>query len=120
MKIFNKKELKQRRKKLRNNATQAERHLWRYLKHSQLKGRKFRRQQSINFYIVDFFCPEEKLVIELDGEPHFTPEGQKYDAERTKYFESLGLRVVRFENQDVLYNTDFVLEKIAGWFGTTP
>lgn len=120
MKIFNKKSLKPRRKELRNNSTQAERHLWRYLKHSQLRGRKFRRQQSIGNYIVDFYCPEEELIIELDGEVRFTPEAQEYDIKRTKYFECIELRVIRFENQEALLNTDVVLKKIEECFSTTP
>ena len=71
MRTFNRKNLRDRRKKLRNNPTQAEGFLWGYLKNSQLEGRKFRRQSSINNFIVDFYCPEESLVIELDGDFHF-------------------------------------------------
>ena len=65
MKIFNRKSLKPRRQDLRNNPTQAEAFLWGFLKHSQLEDKKFRRQASIGSYIVDFYCPSEKLVIEL-------------------------------------------------------
>jgi very-short-patch-repair endonuclease len=116
MKIFNKKELKLRRKELRNNATQAEIILWQSLKKSQLKGRKFRRQQNIENYIVDFYCPEEKLVVELDGQVHFEEEQKKYDEERTRFIEALGIRVIRIENQDVLYSIESVLKRIAGQF----
>ena len=110
--LHNKKELKPGRKELRNNPTLAEKHLWRYLKHSQLSGKKFRRQHSIGYYIVDFFCYESNLVIELDGQPHFEEENIGYDKNRTKYLESLGLSVIRFENQEVLYNTERVLKEI--------
>lgn len=68
--IHNRKYLKQRRKDLRNNATISEKRLWIALKKSQLKGRKFRRQHSIENYIVDFYCPSEKLIIEVDGNMH--------------------------------------------------
>ena len=112
MKTFNNKRLKPRRKDLRNNSTFAEVILWLSLKHGQLDGRKFRRQESIGRYIADFYCPKEKLVVELDGQPHFTEEGKKYDAKRTKYLESLGLTVVRFENKEVLGNVRGVLNRI--------
>lgn len=110
--MYNRKELKQRRQKLRNNATQAEKHLWRYLKHSQLANCKFRRQNSIGSYIVDFFCYEKKLVIELDGQPHFEQKRIEYDKKRTEYLESLGIKVIRFENNEVLLDTDRVLRDI--------
>lgn len=115
-KIFNGKELKPRRKELRNNLTYAEVFFWQQVKGKQLDGRKFRRQTSIGPYIVDFYCPEEKLVIELDGEVHFNEEAVRYDNERTEYFESLGLKVIRFENNEVLKNTEDVLNKIKACF----
>ncbi len=92
--------------------TFAEVLLWNELKYSKLAGKKFRRQQSIGHYIIDFYCPEENLIIELDGEGHFTEEGKKYDEERTKYLESLRLKVIRFENDDVLLDMENVLKKI--------
>ena len=112
MKIFNKRVFKQRRKDLRNNSTQAEKHLWRYIKNRQLAGFKFRRQHGIGNYIVDFYCPELSLVVELDGQPHFEEEGIKYDNIRSAYLESLGLHVTRFENQEVLLDTDRVLKNL--------
>ena len=117
-KIFNKKELEFRRKELRNNSTYAEVFFWQQIKKGQLEGRKFRRQTSIGSYVVDFYCPKEKIVVELDGEVHFDEEAVKYDNERTKYLESLGLRVVRFENQDVLKNTEYVLNTIKKFFNS--
>lgn len=86
--------------------------MWGYLKRSQLEGRKFRRQASIKSFIVDFYCPEEKLVVELDGDFHFDDEVKKYDAERTKKIESEVIKVIRFENQDVLLNLKDVLSEI--------
>jgi len=116
VRVFNRKYLKQKRKDLRNEPTRAEAFLWGYLKGSKFEGRKFRRQTSIKSFIVDFYCPDEKLVIELDGEPHFNEEAIKYDEERTKKLEELGLKVIRFQNQDVLYNLDSVLEEIKKSF----
>lgn len=110
--LFNRPELKEKRRKLRNNATYAEKHLWQYLKHSQLTNTKFRRQQSIGPFIVDFFCYKTKLAIELDGQHHFEKETIEYDKRRTKFLESNGIKVVRFENQEVLYDTDRVLKEI--------
>ena len=76
-KIHNKIELKGKRKFLRNNSASAEAMLWLLLKGKQLEGRKFRRQHSVGNYVLDFYCPSEKLAVELDGEPHFTDEGSK-------------------------------------------
>lgn len=69
-KLHNRKHLKDFRKELRNNSTKAESRLWKVLRKRQLEGRKFRRQHSIGNYIVDFYCPEEKLIVELDGAIH--------------------------------------------------
>ena len=116
MKIHNKKELEYRRKKLRNDSTLAEIFLWKHLKQKQLNGRKFRRQHSIGNYIVDFYCPEERLVVELDGEPHFDKETKKYDKARTLYLNGLNIRVIRFENVGILHDLENVLNKISSEF----
>lgn len=104
--------LKKRRKDLRNNATDAEKRLWLFLKDKQLKGRKFTRQHSIGKYIVDFYCSQEQLIIELDGEHHKELDQKKSDEERTKYFESIFKHVIRFDNSEVLFDTDKVLREI--------
>jgi very-short-patch-repair endonuclease len=116
MKTFNRRSLKDKRKNLRNNSTQAETFLWGYLKNSQFEGRKFRRQTSIKNYIVDFYCPQEKLVIELDGDFHFDEKAIKDDEKRTKEIEADGIKVIRFENQEVLLNLDKVLKEIKSNF----
>jgi very-short-patch-repair endonuclease len=116
MKTINRKNLKEKRKKLRNNPTQAEAFLWGYLKNSQLDGRKFRRQSSIKNYIVDFYCPVEKLLVELDGDFHFDEKAMKDDERRTRQIEEDGIKVVRFENQEVLLNLDSVLSEIKNHF----
>lgn len=114
--IHNFKHLEERRKKLNNNLTPAEAFLWKCLQKKKLEGRKFRRQHSINNFIVDFYCAEEKLIIELDEQVHFDIVQQEYDAERTKELESLGFKVIRFENKQVFEETTLVLETIKSWF----
>ena len=115
-KIHNRKDLKELRKELRNNPTKAESFLWRALKKSQLEGRKFRRQQSIENYIVDFYCPKEKLIVELDGKVHENAINNNYDFKRTERLEELGLKVIRFSNEEVFENLSLVLEAIKEEF----
>jgi very-short-patch-repair endonuclease len=110
--IYNAKSQKDLRRKLRKSATSAEAVLWTHLKRRQLSGKKFRRQVSVGRYIVDFYCPECCLVVELDGSPHFAPQVDEYEEERTKYLEGLGLRVIRFDNDAVHNSVEFVLEAI--------
>jgi very-short-patch-repair endonuclease len=108
-KIYNFKESQPVRKKLRKEATPQEIILWARLKNKQL-GCKFRRQHSIGKYVVDFYCSEKKLVIEIDGWQH--KEQERYDEERIKYLESLELKVLRFWNNDVNDNLNGVILKI--------
>ncbi len=110
--IHNKPVLKSRRKELRNEPTPAELKLWSKLKQSQLHGCKFRRQHSVGYYILDFYCPSENLAIELDGDSHLTDEAMEYDAERTAYLNTLNIRVLRFMNTDVYNNLESVCERI--------
>ncbi len=95
-------------KRLRQEATDAERLLWQRLRSRQIAGAKFRRQATVGPYIVDFLCVEAKLVVEADGGQH-SPER---DAVRTEWLESRGLHVARFWNHDVLQNIDGVLQAI--------
>ena len=115
-KIHNEERLKIIRRALRSNATSAEAALWKYLQKSQLRGRKFRRQHSIGTYVVDFYCPPEKLAVELDGEVHSDPGRREYDAEREVYLRDQGIRIVRFENKEVFENLEIVLEGMAWHF----
>ncbi|MCM4155140.1 endonuclease domain-containing protein [Gramella sp. AN32] len=110
--IHNKKHLEPYRKKLRKSLTPGEAFLWKQLQNSKLEGRKFRRQHSIENYVVDFYCPSERLVIELDGQVHFNPVAQDYDKIRTEFLNSLGIKVLRFENKMVFENLELVLEEI--------
>jgi very-short-patch-repair endonuclease len=97
-------------RELRNNATDVERLLWRRVRNSQLEGVKFRRQQPIETYIVDFVSFEKKIVIELDGGQH--TEHQHYDVHRDDCLKANGFCVLRFWNNDVLENIEGVLEVI--------
>ena len=104
------KELKTNEQSLRKNMTKEEAHLW-YQCLCRAKYR-FRRQYVIGNYIVDFYCHQAKLVIELDGSQHYTPEEMEYDKKRTAYLESQGLKVVRFSNLDVMRRFRDVCEAI--------
>ena len=99
-------------KSMRHSSTDAEQLIWQILRAKQFMNLKFRRQHVIAPYIVDFYCHEIGLVIELDGSQHGTDDAIEYDAERTKFLEVLGLTVVRYWNHDVLSRTDVVLEDL--------
>ncbi|MEK7226292.1 MAG: DUF559 domain-containing protein, partial [Bacteroidota bacterium] len=96
----------------RSNPTEAERILWEILKGRKIAGYKFRRQHIIGSYIADFVCIPERLIIEVDGLIHQVPENKKSDEERTKDLNRFGFEVTRFTNEQVLYDTDNVLNKI--------
>lgn len=120
-KIHNIIALRDNRKKLRNSLTPAEAKLWTLIKNSQLENKKFRRQHSVGSYVLDFYCPSEKLCIELDGEGHYNEGSFEYDSARTEYLDSLNIKVIRFENKDVFENAEGVLEEIKRNFKqTTP
>lgn len=97
-------------RELRNGATDAERHLWRYLRRRQLAGFKFRRQFPVAGYIADFACVPARLIVELDGGLH--ADAVAYDQRRAERLAANGFRVLRFWNDDVLRGTDAVLEQI--------
>ena len=97
-------------KVMRSNGTNVENLMWQLLRNKHFINLKFRRQHVISPYIVDFYCHELGLVIELDGSQHGTDDAVEYDAERTQFLEALGFKVVRYWNQDVLGNTEVVLE----------
>ena len=116
MRDFSLRNLIERRKQLRKNGTAAEALLWLALKSRKLRGRKFRRQHSVGNFILDFYCPSEKLCIELDGIHHYTTTGKFRDKEKTGYLNSSGIRVIRFENQLIHDDLNFVLNTIQGYF----
>lgn len=102
--------LKNRRIVLRKNQTKEETVLWNLLRRNQL-GYKFKRQHSIGIYIVDFYCPSKRLIIELDGVQHL--DNKEYDTERTNYFNSKDIKVIRFWNSEILKNISYVIDKIS-------
>ena len=97
-------------RELRKKSTKAERVLWKYLKDRKFFNKKFRRQHIIEGFIVDFYCPEEKLAIELDGSIHY--KQKDYDRMRQDVIEDAGVNVLRFKNKDVLNNIIKVLKSI--------
>jgi very-short-patch-repair endonuclease len=107
------KNLKELSRQLRNNMTDAERQLWAKIRMKQLKGYQFYRQKPIGDYIVDLFCPRAKIVIEIDGSHHLVGGTIEYDRIRDDYLASLGLRVLRFTNAEVMRNIEGVVEKIG-------
>ena len=107
-----------RAKKMRQNPTVAEKKLWsEYLRHYRLR---FLRQRPIDHFIVDFYCASCKLVIEIDGDSHFTEEGKLYDRERTKILEGYGLTVIRFTNDQVMNSFEGVCAKIESLIPPSP
>ncbi len=108
--IFNDKTFKDKRRKLRNNMTEPEKRLWYHLKSKQLEDIKFRRQCSIGPFILDFYAFEIKLCIEIDGDSHFeSAETLSYDLNRSDYLNQRGIKVIRFNNIDVMKNLDSCL-----------
>jgi len=111
--LFNKEEVKDKRRALRKNMPPAEVILWSKLRGKNVKGYKFRRQYSVGTYIVDFYCAELKLAIEIDGESHFIEGSEDRDRQRQEFIESAGIRFLRFTNTDVYERLDGVLETIV-------
>jgi very-short-patch-repair endonuclease len=110
------KNLKELAKNLRSKSTEAERCLWTRLRSKHL-GCVFYRQRPIGDYIVDFYCPKAKLVVEVDGGRHFAKDIAGDDKFRDEYLRSFGLTILRFSNSDVLKKTDTVAEKIHDFLG---
>jgi very-short-patch-repair endonuclease len=98
--------------RLRKNATDAERKLWSILRSRRMAGLKFFRQYGAGLYVLDFYCPERRLAIEVDGGQHADVYDQQHDAHRDKYLKELNIRVIRFWNNDVLQNIEGVGQKI--------
>ena len=110
--------IRQRARELRNNPTDAERLLWRHLRFWQIGGYKFRRQQPLGRYIVDFVCLEKRVVIEVDGGQH--TQQRAHDEERDAWLQHEGFVVLRFWNDEVLKNSAAVKEVIISTLSKTP
>jgi very-short-patch-repair endonuclease len=107
------------KRKLRAEMTRPEIRLWYRLRLRQLQGLKFRRQHGIGPYVVDFYCPERKFVIEVDGESHGEEEQVAHDDKRTAFLETLGIRIVRYTNHEVMKNIEGVLADVMAQVGST-
>ena len=101
--------LKENARALRTNMPDAEQVLWQRIRRKQRQGVQFYRQKPLSTFIVDFYCPTAKLAIELDGSQHFAEEHQTKDQKRDAALTELGLRILRFDNRQVLLETDAVL-----------
>lgn len=110
MKLRSKKILTDMAKDLRQSSTEAEQILWEHLRNRQLEGVKFRRQEPIGEYIVDFVCLEQKLVIEVDGEIH--KKQKEYDRNRSRYLSDLGFQELRFWNSEIMRDLEGVVGRI--------
>ena len=108
-------DIHQRAIELRQTETEAEKKLWSLIRNRQLNGKKFRRQHAFTNYILDFYCHECKLAVELDGTPHQEKENKEYDAARTRLLEEYGITVLRFWNNEVMNDDKKVIEKIASF-----
>lgn len=113
-------QLKGSARRLRKNQTEAEKLLWSKIRKRQLMGLKFQRQFELGTYIVDFVCRDLKVIVELDGGQHNEQETRLYDQQRTLYLESLGFKILRFWNNDVMENIDGVLESIVSYVNSHP
>jgi very-short-patch-repair endonuclease len=109
---YNKSTMTQRRRTLRKNLPEAEIILWSKLSCKQMLGYKFRRQYSVDQYVIDFYCPELKVAIEVDSDSHFMPGAQEQDKARQEHIEAFGIRFLRFTNEDVCKNVDGVCQTV--------
>lgn len=100
-------------RELRQVETETEKIMWESLRGKRLNGLKFRRQHPYEHYILDFFCVEHQLVVELDGSVHDVVDQAAYDEERTKFLNEHGLRVIRFRNEEIKKNLASVLQRIV-------
>ena len=109
---FNKSSEKVKRRNLRKNQTFCEKIMWTYLRDRKTLGYKFKRQYSIDHYVIDFYCPELKFAIELDGSVHDMPDKKEYDAYRQEYLEKFGITFCRITNDELMGNANMAFKKI--------
>jgi very-short-patch-repair endonuclease len=110
-KIHNLREFKERRRELRRNSTFQEKKLWFILRGRKL-GHRFHRQHSIRYYVADFYCPEKKLIIEIDGSIHSETESKLYDIQRDDFLTELGYKILRIKNGEIDENINGVVKQI--------
>jgi len=110
--LYNDPTTKSKRRSLRKNVPDVEQKLWSILRNRQMPSLKFLRQYGVGPYILDFYCPERRLAIEVDGRQHADVYGRRHDAQRDSYLRELNIRVIRFWNNDVLQNIEGVWKMI--------
>lgn len=111
-KHFNKSSQTEKRRKLRQHQTNAEELVWRFLRNRQILGYKFRRQYSVDHFVIDFYCAELKLALEIDGGSHNDPEQKKKDIIRQKYLERFNIKFVRLKDEGLFSNPNKTFAKI--------
>ena len=111
--LFNRPKTLEKRRSLRSIVPEPEQHLWYFIRNKNIQGKKFRRQYSVGPYILDFYCSELKLALEIDGDSHFTENAQIYDQERTEFLNECGITVLRYTNGEVMQNINGVLQSIS-------
>jgi very-short-patch-repair endonuclease len=112
--LFNKLTEKEKRRILRKNTTASEKIVWTYLRRKQILNERFLRQFSVEYYVLDFYCPRLRLAIEIDGDSHFiNQDAIDYDKERQANIENLGIEFLRFKNEDVFADNDTVINIIT-------
>jgi very-short-patch-repair endonuclease len=112
-KHYNAKSETPKRRALRHSMPKAEVILWKSLSRKQMMGCKFRRQYSVDKYVIDFYCPELKLAVEVDGDSHYVKDAEEYDKERQDYIEQFGITFLRVANNDIYKNLNGVLTTIS-------
>ena len=111
--VYNIEKMRDRRRQLRRKSTAPEQILWSRIRNRQLNNLKFRRQYGVGRYIIDFYCPEAKLAIEVDGDNHFNQNAMKRDQEREEHIKQFNITFLRFNNKEVVENINGVLETIS-------
>ncbi|MGA9364243.1 MAG: endonuclease domain-containing protein [Bacteroidota bacterium] len=111
--IYNKSSETDKRRMLRRSMSKAEVLLWTHLSRKQMLGYKFRRQHGVDQFVIDFYCPKLRLAVEIDGPSHAEQEAVEYDKMRQSYIEALGIRFLRFQNDEIYEDMQSVLESVA-------
>jgi very-short-patch-repair endonuclease len=109
--------LKNTARTLRKNMTDSEKLLWPKIRRKQLKGVQFYRQKIVGDYIVDFYCPSARIIVEVDGGQHFEPDARRQDQRRDEYLSNLGFTVLRFPSWDVMKDVDDIVDQIWSQLG---
>jgi very-short-patch-repair endonuclease len=118
--IFNRAREKEKRRELRNDMTNAERLLWKRIRRRQIRNKRFLRQFSVGKYIIDFYCPEIRLAVEVDGDTHSSDEEIESDKNRQTEIENFGISFLRFKNEEIFRNIEKVILRLETVIDATP